>query len=422
MLVLAIGLALAAASVLGGDRAAVACGGLFCQNDPVDQVGERIVFAVNDDQTVTSLIEIQYMGSAEDFSWVLPIPTAIEAEDLAVPDEGEGVFDELHALTDVRIIAPPRPPCTEPIDFGFSGEDDSATASADSEEGVEVFASGEVGPFGFDVIGSADPGALIRWLRDNNYRVEQQMEPLIDVYVQEEFAFVAMRLLDGEDAESIMPIEITYGGDKPMIPLRLTAVAAADEMPVFTWIFADEQAVPENYEHMEIATAELTFSDFGGNDYRSLVQRRADALDGRAFITEFAGPSNSIELSHPYLQNMGRQHGYLTRLSTFISPDEMTVDPVFAFDGDRADVSNVRDASELTGLYRCEREGSGFSLTSDAISPISSDGEVLAFTPTSTLGGNGTGILAVLAAVVLAAIGGAVWLIKRGTTQQPRQT
>ncbi|MGY9071664.1 MAG: DUF2330 domain-containing protein [Acidimicrobiales bacterium] len=130
-----------------------ACGGFFCQNNPVDQVGERIVFTVNSDGTITSLIE---------------------------------------------------------------------------------------------------------WLRDNNYRVTPEMEPLLDVYVDEQFAFVAMRLLDGETSDAIKPIEITYPAKNPMIPIRLTAVAATT-MPVFVWIIADEQAVPANYEHMEIANEELVF-------------------------------------------------------------------------------------------------------------------------------------------------------------------
>ena len=382
---------------------ASACGGLFCQNDPVDQAGERILFTVNGDGTITSLIEIQYTGSAADFSWILPMPSAITAEDVAVPDEGDLVFGELHDLTDVRIIAPETPPCAD-VDF------DMATAESAEDSGVEVFASGEVGPFGFDVIGSEDSTALITWLRDNNYRVEPPMEPLIDVYVEEQSAFLAMRLLDGEDSDSIQPIEVTYEAHLPSIPLRLTAVAAQDQMPVWVWIFAGQQAVPDNYAHMEIATEELTFSTFGGNDYRFLVQQRADALDGQAFITEFAGPSNSIELSHPYLQNAARQHPYLTRLATFISPDEMTVDPSFALDGSRSDVSNVRDASGLSGLYDCERDGASESLltigSSDAIDPRDdASGLVTAEPGTETVGrAVPTWLLGLIALAILAAI------------------
>ncbi len=345
-----------------------ACGGFFCQNDPVDQVAERILFTVNDDETITSLIEIAYQGEAADFSWVLPIPEAIDADALQVPENGELVFDELHSLTDVQFINPPQTECVVNL-RNVEMVEDSATAE---EGGVDVFASGEVGPFGFDVIGSTDPAALVTWLRDNNYRVDASMEPLIDIYVEDQFAFIAMRLLDGETAESIAPIEITYPGTQPMIPIRLTAVAAFPQMPIFVWILADEQAVPENYEHFEIATEEITFTPFGFPDYPFLVQNRADAVGGQGFITEFAGPANSLNITNPYTSSQAEAQPYLTRLATYLDPEEMTVDPMFTFDGSRDDVSNVRDASDLRGLYDCERQATRTGESdapSDAIDP-----------------------------------------------------
>jgi len=365
-------------------QGAGACGGFFCQNNPVDQTGERIVFMVNDDGTITTLIEIQYFGTAEDFSWILPIPEAISADDLAVPEEGPEVFDELHQLTDVQIIAPDLPDCA--VEFRDGAV--FASAAEVDDGGVEIFASGEVGPFGFDVIGSDDPDALIEWLRDNNYRVTPEMEPLVDVYVEQDMAFVAMRLLDGEDATSIAPIEITYGGTEPMIPLILTSVAAQPNMPVWVWIFGDERAVGTNYANMEIANEELTFFPFGGNDYTFLVQQRANALDGQAFITEFAGRSDSLTFENPWLQARSAEQPYLTRLNTYIDPAEMTVDPVFGFDADLPDVSNIRDASALDGLYDCQRAGEDggsffglFGGDSDAIDPRDGSGVVVAFTP-----------------------------------------
>lgn len=345
------------------------CGGFFCQNDPVDQVAERILFTVNDDETITSLIEIAYQGDAADFSWVLPIPEAIDADALQVPENGELVFDELHDLTDVQFINPPETECVAELQSRAAMSADDAM---EEETSVEVFASGEVGPFGFDVIGSADPAALVNWLRDNNYRVDASMEPLIDAYVEEEFAFIAMRLLDGETAESIAPIEITYPGSQPMIPIRLTAVAAFPEMPIFVWILADEQAVPENYEHFEIATEEITFSPFGLPDYPFLVQDRADAVGGQGFITEFAGPARSLNITNPYTSSQAEAQPYLTRLATYLDPEEMTVDPIFTFDGSLDDVSNIRDASDLRGLYDCERQATRTGESdsaSDAVDP-----------------------------------------------------
>ncbi len=125
-------------------------------------------------------------------------------------------------------------------------------------------------------------------------------------------AFVAMRLLDGETADSIMPIEITYGGT--------------------------------------------------GDD--------------------------SLDFAHPWLVDRSAEQPYLTRLSTYIDPEEMTADPVFTFDGSLPDVSNVRDATGLEGLYGCERDGDGggiiesiFGGSSDAIDPRDGGAQVVAFTP-----------------------------------------
>lgn len=365
---------------------AAACGGFFCQNDPVDQTGERIVFTANGDDTITTLIEILYQGAAEDFSWILPIPAAIDADDLEVPEDGQAVFDELHQLTDVQLVPPELPRCAQEV----LGQDVAADAAEPADDGgVEIFASGEVGPFGFDVIGSADPNALIDWLRDSNYRVTPDMEPLINIYVEQEMAFIAMRLLDGETADSIAPIEITYPGTEPMIPLQLTAVAAQPNMAIWVWLFGEHRAVPTNFAEMEIATEEITFFPFGGNDYTFLVQQRANALEGQAFITEFAQETNPADFDHPWLTEQSEAAPYLTRLNTFIDPEEMTADPTFGFDETLGDVSNVRDARGLEGLYSCERDGDGGGFFAsifgsgdgDAIDPTSGSGQVVAFTP-----------------------------------------
>ena len=43
---------------------------------------------------------------------------------------------------------------------------------------------------------------------------------------------------------------------------------------------------------------------------------------------------------------LAEKYKYVTRVIGRISPEEMTVDPVFTMDGDAPDISNVRDLSE----------------------------------------------------------------------------
>ncbi|GAB4580056.1 MAG: hypothetical protein Fur0022_27950 [Anaerolineales bacterium] len=364
-----------------GVEQAQACGGFFCQSSPVDQNAERIIFTQNRDGTISAYIQIQYTGSAPDFSWVLPLPAAISAEDIEVPEDAMAAFTELEIATNPVFIAPPMPQCAQ-VEFEMM-------PMAAEEGGVTVFASGEVGPYGFDVVGSEDPMAMINWLRDNQYLVTPEMEPLIDVYVQEKFVFLAMRLLPEADVSDVQPIKITYPSSTPMIPLRLTAVAANPDMRVLTWIFADKQAIPQNYAHMEIEDQEITFFTFGGNNYRQLVSERANEYGGQAFITEYAAPTAELSVVHPLLHELRNNYAYITRLSTVISPEEMTVDPVFDYDPQRKDVNNVHDLSGLRGVWDCERNA-------NPIIPLLTDTD------------SETGTLPVLGVGVLLGCGGAL--------------
>src|SRR4051794_36008272 len=80
-------LALGAALCTLPERAQ-ACGGFFCSvSQPVNQAAERIIFADNGDGTITEVIQISYEGPSKNFSWVLPISTVPEGDDLAVASD-----------------------------------------------------------------------------------------------------------------------------------------------------------------------------------------------------------------------------------------------------------------------------------------------------------------------------------------------
>jgi hypothetical protein len=204
-----------------------------------------------------------------------------------------------------------------------------------------------------------------------------------------------------------------------MIPLRLTAVAANPDMAVLTWIFANAQAVPTNYTHMEILDEEITFFTFGGNNYRQLLSDKANEFNGQAFITEFAGPTRETNFSDPLLQELSQQYSYLTRLNTVISPEEMTVDPIFDYDPDRPNVFNVHDLSNMTGMYDCEKDGSNTQQTGNTGSTGNlGTGNTTSNTPQGE-SGFGTGIAVGIGGVLVAAglLGAGIMVGRRGRSR-----
>lgn len=217
---------------------------------------------------------------------------------------------------------------------------------------VEVLDSGSVGPYNYDVITSPDPDAMIGWLRENNYRITPEMEPLVAVYNDEGMVFLAMKLQPDQGAQDIQPIAMTYESTQPMIPLRLTAVAANPNMAVLTWIFADGQTIPTNYAYPSIADEDIrgTFFSNDGTNYQQLVNDTVDLYKGRAFITEYAQPTSALRdlaPQDPLIRLLAEKYRYVTRHTGRLSPEEMTVDPIFRVDTSLPDVTNVRDLSTV---------------------------------------------------------------------------
>lgn len=105
--------------------------------------------------------------------------------------------------------------------------------------------------------------------------------------------FVAVKLLNGEGIDSIQPLLMKYTSDKPVIPIRLTAVAAMPDMGVLTWIVSDARAVPENYEHVTPNYTRLNWYTGSGNAYASYQTLITDAMnetaEGQGFATDYAG-------------------------------------------------------------------------------------------------------------------------------------
>lgn len=266
-----------------------ACGGFFCQAVPINQAAEQIIFRQDGDE-VTAVVLIQYVGEAADFSWVVPVP--------GVPELSTGsdvLFQSLELAT--------RPQFNLEINgescFNFEpfqglggpgplGQD----LQADGEDGVTVVEESVVGPFDVQVVSSEDPAAMAQWLEDNDYDLSDRGQELIAPYVEEGMNFVALKLRQDQGVGDIRPLIMKYRSARPMIPIRLTAVAAQDDMGVLVWLLGDSRAVPLNYLHVTVNYTLVNWY-FGTRtayaSYQNLVTTAMDEAGGQGFATDVAG-------------------------------------------------------------------------------------------------------------------------------------
>ncbi|MFT5993619.1 MAG: hypothetical protein ACI82G_002623, partial [Bradymonadia bacterium] len=280
--------ALATAAALLAPNTADACGGFFCaQAAPVMQTAERILFMQLDENTIETHVQISYTGPSEDFAWIVPTPsqpvlslgsdTVFQSLDLLGPPiqilQGETVGT---CRQDDRQFGD-----TSTVDFGADAGSDAGTGG-----GVDVIALETVGPFDTAIIQATAVEPMMEWLDTNGYDLPPQTAALLSPYVEGDMYFLALKLTKDASAGDLQPIAMTYNAPAPMIPIQLTAIAAADDMPIQTWIVGDQYAAPANYAEVEPDPISVVT-----NGWNSSARAAVDSLAERSMARTFADES-----------------------------------------------------------------------------------------------------------------------------------
>ncbi len=285
---------------------ALACGGFFCSSEPIDQSKERIVFAIDEEAgTVEAHVQIFYQGAAEDFAWIVPVPT------LPDPDiSTDRMFERLEAATrptfalkvetkgDCEYEPWVRPPYS---DSGIAFDGAESSDSADSG-GVQVIATEQIGAFEMTTLQASSSAALTAWLADPDgdpetddaFDLPANIGDVLTPYVAEDAFFVALKLQNGRSAGDITPIRFTYEGNAASIPLILTSIAATPDMRLQPYVLANHRAVPDNYLHVNINEAAIDWLGRGAN-YDQVITQAANEAGGQAFATDYAGPTTELQ-------------------------------------------------------------------------------------------------------------------------------
>jgi len=330
---------------------ASACGGFFCSAAaPIDQAAEEIVFAMDEDEGIVEMhIDISYEGRSEDFAWILPVP---EEPELFV--SSTLMFNALSAATVPTFTLTYREDgrCSQPSRSSWGCATEYSIASPNVQGianpgGVDVVDTERIGPYDTVTLRADSTTELMSWLVDNEYDLPQDLEPLLTQYIAEDSHFVAMRMAAGTAIGDIEPIGLRYAADALAIPIQLTAVAAADDMPLRVYVLGRHRAVPESYLHVQINEAAVDWRTGGGN-YADILGEAIDEAGGLAFVTEYAGTSeNVIASADSILADLIADFPYLTRLTTELSAGEMSLDPTFVFNRDLPDVAKDHVAERV---------------------------------------------------------------------------
>ncbi len=294
--------AVAAVLAHASDARACGCFALGSTATPVVQAGERILFTHEDDNVV-AYIQIKYQGKADEFGWLVPLPS--------VPTLELGT-DELFT----KLVAAPQPAnvkqgvvencdgtvsTSDGCNFSFGGassapgsgeysSDLGVAESTDMAAGGVVVENASLGPYDYAVLKADDESAMLQWLDDNHYFVPDGTMTAIAPYIHPGGFFLALKLRGGEPTGAITPIVLSYASDLPMIPITLTQVSAIDNMGVEVWVAGEARAVPHNYYHVVLDDMPVWFDNAASYNAR-LIEAVHEAPGKHGFITQYAGSS-----------------------------------------------------------------------------------------------------------------------------------
>ncbi|KIG16331.1 hypothetical protein DB30_04791 [Enhygromyxa salina] len=296
-------------ALLAAPRTAQACGGTFCDNlpnpMPVDQRGEDILFVI-DGPTIEVHVRIEYTGEAERFAWVLPIQGIPE-----VTVGSDPLFTAMSSATAPRREVEREYDCNEDRpgwgqDSGGTGDDGGGCGPGgcldlESDPGPpEVVYEAVVGAFEVVVLQGGTAIEVIDFLTANNYAQDPAAEPILQEYLDEGFLFAAVKLTAGAEVDEIHPLTFRFQGDEPCVPIRLTRIAAKDDMGIRAYFLAQDRWAPSNYEHVVLNPLYYDWSlpaSFKGPTTDGYLEHLSVAVDeagGHAFVTEYADPSSSV--------------------------------------------------------------------------------------------------------------------------------
>jgi len=269
---------------------------------PVDQTGEVILFVMGE-ETTEAHIQVQYdpTTEAEAFAWVVPVT---ELPEFAVGSD--------RLFTNILAGTVPSYGFTsqfDSCDFDGSGGDDGAgggeTGAAGDSGGGSTGGGGPtiileetVGAFDVVALQGGTAEEVMLWLANNNYQQDPAAEPIFEEYLAEDYIFLAFRLTTGAEVAEIHPISLTFPNNEACVPIRLTRIAAVDDMEIRTFFLSEDRVVPETYKHVLINPLKLDWPNFASN-YKEVITLAVDAdeANGRAFVTEYAGSSTAVSAS-----------------------------------------------------------------------------------------------------------------------------
>lgn len=261
--IVAVGVALSAYS------AQAFCGFYVAKGDTsLFNNASKVVIAKDGERTVITMSN-DYEGSAKDFAMVIPVPVALEKEQVNVTENK--IIDHLDAYTAPRLVEYFDPdPCQQMMYRAemMTMADGAAPPRAMNKMrksakklGVTIEDEYTVGEYDILILSAKQSDGLQTWLNQEGYKVPKKARDVLGSYIKQGNKFFVAKVNLKEHAKNggtyLRPIAVAFNSDKFMLPIRLGTVNAKDSQELFIFTLTKKGRVETtNYRTTKIPTGD----------------------------------------------------------------------------------------------------------------------------------------------------------------------
>lgn len=314
-----------------------------------------------------------YRGEPTEFAMVVPVPVVLEKDQIHIASPS--LLEHLDAYTAPRLVEYfDDDPCSPRRRFDMlrSKTMNAAPSSAgleSAELGVTIEAQYTVGEYDILILSAEQSDGLATWLRQNDYRIPDGAEPILESYLKQDMHFFVARVNLEEKAKTgvanLRPLQMAFETKRFGLPIRLGTVNAAGTQDLFVYALTRNGRVETtNYPTVKLPTGQNipTFvKDEFGPFYQDLFANQTTEAGGTGVFLEYAwdmgwcdpcaaNPLSSAELRElgvfwvgdpgiPQPQQRFAPRGadvYVTRLHVRYDAETFPEDLRFQATGDRA--------------------------------------------------------------------------------------
>ncbi|MEC7984216.1 MAG: DUF2330 domain-containing protein, partial [Myxococcota bacterium] len=356
----------------------------------------QVAIARQGDQTTLTLVN-DYEGSLDDFALVIPVPSILTEDDVAVVEES--VLSRVEAYSSPRLVeyscedfyTPWRPDevsigCFATAEYSVADMGDAEIGES-AESSVTIESSFSVGEYNLAVLSAEEGGELNEWLDTYGFSLGADASAVLQEYIDAGSYFLISRVKLNTSPEGqtwLRPLQISYTSEVFSLPIKLGTLNSPGEQDLIVYTVTDVYQGHigiQNYPEISIqADCMLENTEDFASFYRERLDDAFAGQDG-GWLREHGWGAYHCDpcvdgdaMSDDDIRALGFSgsafDAYVGRLHMRFTPEAATEDVVFYHSNieDQTQQRYIRYVEELESRFLiCDQESLDASKNCDAL-------------------------------------------------------